>query len=212
MTGYGTHTVKYPHHRYWANLIDSNYPLAPCGVLSGGPNSGMQDPWVRGMGWKKGTISPAKCYLDHIEAWSVNECTINWNSPLAWLAGFLTQYTADGIIVGSTGNGSGLAINPQSTANTAAGGSDAQMVAGTQTVQANNDGNNGGGVVAQVNADQPARVADPGTGAVTGGGNSVLIIVGIVAGVVLILAIAAMVFIYKMTKLKLEAGNNSANK
>lgn len=207
VTGYGTHTVKYPHHRYWANLIDSAYPLAPCGVLSGGPNSGMQDPWVRGMGWKKGTISPAKCYLDHIEAWSVNECTINWNAPLAWLAGFLTQYTADGIIVGSTGNGSGLVINPQNTANTAAGGSDAQMVAGAQTVQANNSGNNGG-VAAQVNADQPTRAGgEAETGAVTGGGNSVLIIVGIVAAVVLILAIAAMVFIYKMTKLKLEAGS-----
>ena len=90
VTGYGTHTTENPHHRYWSNQIDEAFPKAPCGVLSGGPNSGMQDPWVRGSGWKKGEIPPQKCYLDHIEAWSVNECTINWNASLAWL----TAYTA----------------------------------------------------------------------------------------------------------------------
>ena len=46
--------------------------MAPAGVLVGGPNSGMQDPWVQGSGWKKGEIAPAKCYVDNIEAWSVN--------------------------------------------------------------------------------------------------------------------------------------------
>jgi endoglucanase len=65
--------------------------LAPSGVLSGGANSGMQDPWVRGSGWKLGQKAPQTCYLDNIEAWSVNECTINWNSPLAWVTGYLTE-------------------------------------------------------------------------------------------------------------------------
>lgn len=88
VTGYGTHTTENPHHRWWSNQIDESFPKAPCGVLSGGPNSGMQDPWVRGMGWKKGAIPPQKCYLDNIEAWSVNECTINWNASLAWLTAF----------------------------------------------------------------------------------------------------------------------------
>ena len=32
-----------------------------------------------------------KCYLDNIEAWSVNECTINWNASLAWLTAFAAQ-------------------------------------------------------------------------------------------------------------------------
>ena len=91
VTGYGTHSVENPHHRYWAGSIDENFPKAPKGVLSGGPNSGMQDPWVQGSGWKKGEIAPQKCYLDHIEAWSVNECTINWNASLAWLTGFVAQ-------------------------------------------------------------------------------------------------------------------------
>ena len=57
----------------------------------------MQDPWVQGSGWKKGAIAPQKCYLDNIEAWSVNECTINWNAPLAWMVSFLAQ--ANGGIV-----------------------------------------------------------------------------------------------------------------
>lgn len=91
VTGYGTHAIEYPHHRYWAKQIDDAFPMAPSGVMSGGPNSGMQDPWVQGSGWKKGEIPPAKCYLDNIEAWSVNECTINWNTSLAWLTAFAAQ-------------------------------------------------------------------------------------------------------------------------
>ncbi|MBR1392692.1 MAG: glycoside hydrolase family 9 protein [Ruminococcus sp.] len=110
VTGYGTHTTEYPHHRFWSYQIDQTFPKAPCGVLAGGPNSGMQDPWVQGMGWKKGTIPPQKCYLDNIEAWSVNECTINWNASLAWLSGFLTAETT-GIKVGSTGSAAGIENN-----------------------------------------------------------------------------------------------------
>ncbi|MBQ9898263.1 MAG: glycoside hydrolase family 9 protein [Ruminococcus sp.] len=107
VTGYGTHSVEYPHHRYWANLIDDSFPKAPCGVMSGGPNSGMEDPWVKGCGWKPGEIAPQKCYLDHIEAWSVNECTINWNASLAWLTAFTAQ-EAGGIEIGSTGASAGV--------------------------------------------------------------------------------------------------------
>ena len=101
VTGYGTHTSKYPHHRYWSGLIDSAFPFAPNGILVGGPNCGMEDPWVRGSGWKKGEIPAAKCYMDHIEAYSTNECTINWNAPLAWLAGFITGNTKGGIKTGA---------------------------------------------------------------------------------------------------------------
>ena len=108
VTGYGTHAIEYPHHRYWANQIDESFPKAPGGVMCGGPNSGMQDPWVQGSGWKKGEIAPQKCYLDNIEAWSVNECTINWNASLAWLAGFTAQEaTEDGIKVVPHSNGKG---------------------------------------------------------------------------------------------------------
>ena len=106
VTGYGTHAIEYPHHRYWAKQIDEAFPKAPNGVMCGGPNSGMQDPWVQGSGWKKGEIAPQKCYLDNIEAWSVNECTINWNASLAWLAGFTAQEaTAEGIQTEHHSNG-----------------------------------------------------------------------------------------------------------
>ncbi|MCC8111648.1 MAG: glycoside hydrolase family 9 protein, partial [Ruminococcus sp.] len=101
VTGYGTHAVANPHHRYWASQISEEFPSAPAGVLVGGPNSGMQDPWVQGSGWVKGEIAPAKCYMDNIEAWSVNECTINWNAPLAWITGFVCNENG-GIIIDAT--------------------------------------------------------------------------------------------------------------
>lgn len=119
VTGYGTHSVENPHHRYWAGSIDENFPKAPKGVLSGGPNSGMQDPWVQGSGWKKGEIAPQKCYLDHIEAWSVNECTINWNASLAWLTGFVAQENG-GIKADDKVNSSGEKQEPSTEATTEA--------------------------------------------------------------------------------------------
>ena len=70
-------------------LDAERFPYAPDGVLSGGPNSQMQDPMIQGAGYKAGSLAPMACYLDNVEAWSVNECTINWNSPLVWIASFL---------------------------------------------------------------------------------------------------------------------------
>jgi endoglucanase len=89
VTGYGEHATTYPHHRFWSYQLDPTFPMAPAGVLSGGPNSAMQDPWIKGMGYKVGTIAPQLCYLDHIESWSTNEVTINWNAPLAWTVSYL---------------------------------------------------------------------------------------------------------------------------
>ena len=31
------------------------------------------------------------CYIDDIQSWSTNELTINWNSPLAWVASFVAD-------------------------------------------------------------------------------------------------------------------------
>ncbi len=89
VTGYGENMLKHPHHRWWSNQLDANFPSAPKGVLSGGPNSQMQDPMIQGKGYKAGEVAPMVCFLDNVEAWSVNECTINWNSPLVWIASFL---------------------------------------------------------------------------------------------------------------------------
>ncbi len=100
VTGYGYHPAQYPHHRWWANVVDETFPSAPSGVLVGGANSGLQDPWVKGSGWLVGEKAPQLCYMDNIEAWSTNECTINWNAPLAWLTGYFTPESA--------GNSSGI--------------------------------------------------------------------------------------------------------
>ena len=70
-------------------MNDKDFPYAPYGVLSGGPNSNMNDPMVQGRGFKIGSIAPMKCYLDNVEAWSVNEVTINWNAPLCWVVSFI---------------------------------------------------------------------------------------------------------------------------
>ncbi len=89
VSGYGERPLINPHHRFWAHQANSSFPMVPAGVLSGGPNSALQDPYAQGMGLAG---SPAqKCYVDHIESWSTNEITINWNAPLAWIAAFIDE-------------------------------------------------------------------------------------------------------------------------
>ena len=91
VTGYGTYHEQNPHHRYWSHELDKTLPMAPDGVLSGGPNAGLQDPYVRALGFVPGKAdNPSqRCFVDSIEAWSTNEVTINWNAPLAWIVEFL---------------------------------------------------------------------------------------------------------------------------
>jgi endoglucanase len=91
ITGYGENPVENPHHRFWSYQADNDFPKAPGGCLVGGPNSGLQDPWVKGSGWLPGVKSAQKCYMDNIESWSTNEITINWNSPLAWVSAYLDE-------------------------------------------------------------------------------------------------------------------------
>ncbi|NUT93213.1 MAG: endoglucanase [Saccharothrix sp.] len=88
VSGYGTQPVKNVHHRHWANQLDPTLPTAPPGVLSGGPNSGLQDPIAARLltGCK-----PQKCFVDHIEAYSLNEVTVNWNSAFAWIANWAAE-------------------------------------------------------------------------------------------------------------------------
>jgi len=91
VTGYGEKPLQNPHHRFWAKQARADFPSAPPGVLAGGPNSELQDPYVQAAGLKKKGCAPQKCYLDNVEAWSVNEITINWNAPLAWVTSFLDE-------------------------------------------------------------------------------------------------------------------------
>jgi len=123
VTGYGSYHLKNPHHRWWAFQDTDTFPKAPAGVLSGGPNSAMQDPWVKGLGFKLGTMPPQVCFTDDIEAWSVNECTINWNSPLVWMVGFMELEAANPgeIIIVTTPAESTAATTAATTAGTTGG-------------------------------------------------------------------------------------------
>ena len=89
VTGYGSYHSNNPHHRYWSYELDHDFPMAPAGVMSGGCGAGLQDPYVGGLGYTRGKTASQKCFVDSIEAWSVNEVTINWNAPFAWAISFL---------------------------------------------------------------------------------------------------------------------------
>jgi endoglucanase len=89
VSGHGTRTLQTPHHRFWSHVVNPSNPPAPPGALSGGPNSSLQDPVVQEAGLSG--CAPMKCYLDNIDAWSVNEVAINWNAPLVWVAAYLDQ-------------------------------------------------------------------------------------------------------------------------
>jgi endoglucanase len=89
VSGYGERPLKNPHHRFWARQANSKYPSVPAGVLSGGPDSNLEDPFVQAA-VPAGTPAQ-KCYVDNFQSYSTNEITINWNAPLAWVAAFLDE-------------------------------------------------------------------------------------------------------------------------
>ena len=139
VSGYGDvesgSTLQWPHHRLWANGVDPDFPKAPAGVMSGGPGAGMQDPYVGGLGFKRGTLASQKCYVDSAEAWSVNEITINWNAPLAWMASYLED-VAPGV-VDDGGEGPGEVTTPGTTttkANTTTSGATGNTLYGDANV------------------------------------------------------------------------------
>jgi endoglucanase len=87
ISGFGTHPLMNPHHRFWAHALDPRYPPPPPGVLSGGPNSiAMADDIARKM---KGHCVGMRCWRDANFAYSMNEVAINWNAPLVWVTAYL---------------------------------------------------------------------------------------------------------------------------
>jgi endoglucanase len=90
VSGWGDAPVRNVHHRFWANQLDPTLPIAPPGALSGGPNSGLQDPVAARL---LPGCAPQRCWIDHIEAYSVNEVTVNWNSALAWLSNWVAEHS-----------------------------------------------------------------------------------------------------------------------
>lgn len=89
VSGYGTRPLRNPHHRFWAHALDPKLPGPPPGVLSGGPNStSMSDDVAKKM---RGKCAPQRCWVDDINAYSMNEVAINWNAPLFWVAAWLAN-------------------------------------------------------------------------------------------------------------------------
>ncbi|MEV6880340.1 glycoside hydrolase family 9 protein [Amycolatopsis sp. NPDC051128] len=94
VSGHGDQPVRNVHHRFWAHQLDASLPTAPPGALSGGPNSGLQDPTAARL---LAGCAPQRCFVDDIQAYSVNEVAVNWNSALAWLANWTAEKSPSGV-------------------------------------------------------------------------------------------------------------------
>lgn len=79
LTGFGTKTVRQPHHRPSAA---DRVKLPVPGMVAGGPNGNLEDPSVKAA--CEG-LPPAACYVDDISSYSTNEIAINWNAPAVFL-------------------------------------------------------------------------------------------------------------------------------
>ena len=77
VTGYGTKTPMFPHHR--PSAADGIKEPVP-GLLVGGPNPGKQD------GVALPSSVPDEAYIDNQDSFAANEIAINWNAPLVYLA------------------------------------------------------------------------------------------------------------------------------
>ena len=87
VAGHGERAMQYAHHRFWAAGADEEYPIAPPGALSGGANNrNMADSVAREM---QGQCAAQRCWVDHVDAYALNEVAINWNAPFVWMLVYL---------------------------------------------------------------------------------------------------------------------------
>ncbi|WP_061962490.1 glycoside hydrolase family 9 protein [Demequina flava] len=93
VTDYGDVTSMNQHSRWFTNQLDETLPNPPSGSVAGGPNAdiGTWDPVITAT-YPDKDCSAQQCYIDHIESWSTNEITVNWNSALSWVASWLADY------------------------------------------------------------------------------------------------------------------------
>ncbi len=86
ITGHGDRTPMFIHHRQSAaDAIEEPVP----GLLSGGPNSRMQD--VKDGTKYPSNSPPMKCWVDQESSYASNEICLNWNAPLIYILGFLEE-------------------------------------------------------------------------------------------------------------------------
>lgn len=91
VTGYGTVYSQNQHSRWYSHQLDSRLPNPPKGTVAGGANStapASGDPVAGAL--LAGCVHQF-CYVDDIGSWSTNELTINWNSALSWVGGFVAD-------------------------------------------------------------------------------------------------------------------------
>lgn len=80
LTGYGDKTPMHIHHR--PSEADGIIEPVP-GLLSGGPNPGMQDKCAYA------STIPDEAFVDDVCSYASNEIAINWNAPLVYLSAAL---------------------------------------------------------------------------------------------------------------------------
>ncbi|MEC0240610.1 glycoside hydrolase family 9 protein [Paenibacillus dokdonensis] len=79
VTGFGIKPILHPHHRpSEGDGVEEPVP----GLLSGGPNQGLQDDYAREHLTGR---APAASFADIMESYSTNEVTIYWNSPAVFV-------------------------------------------------------------------------------------------------------------------------------
>ncbi len=79
VTGLGSKRTMRPHHRQ--SQADGIFDPVP-GLLAGGPNPGREDGCAGYIGTER-----ARSYVDDYCSYASNEIAINWNAPLAYVAG-----------------------------------------------------------------------------------------------------------------------------
>lgn len=92
VTGFGTKSPKHPHHRI--STSDKVFLPIP-GMIVGGPQPGQEDVGTESWSCKSyRTGMPATTYIDDRCSYATNEVAINWNAPLAYLAGAIEALNA----------------------------------------------------------------------------------------------------------------------
>lgn len=114
VTGEGSRTMSRPHHRFWSNSVASSFPTPPPGAISGGPNSASLVGSAEG-GPSGCDSRPATCWKDDLGAYGVNEITINWNAPLAWVLNWKKDYAEGLINSGSSSSSSSSSVASSSS-------------------------------------------------------------------------------------------------
>ena len=81
LTGFGSLSPEHPHHR-----PSQAKKTAVPGMVAGGPNQNLEDPYAENVIKE---APPALCYADSDQAFSLNEVTIYWNSPVVFLFAYV---------------------------------------------------------------------------------------------------------------------------